>query len=69
MDRAKYTETVAPFVRYHGQFRYVSHEDAKTILGEERFERMLKDRVRSQGPRPGTVYPWNVIDYLGFGEP
>jgi hypothetical protein len=46
----------------------ITHDDAKSILGELLFERMLADKVKGIGPTPDTVYPWNVRDYLMIGD-
>lgn len=51
------------------QFAAVSLEDAAAMLGPERFAAMRADRLRSQGPREGYVYPWNVVDYLDEAGP
>lgn len=64
MTRDEAKQQVDQFTQQHGQYSYVNYGDAKAILGDDRFERLLKDKVRWQGPLPATVYPWNVIDYL-----
>jgi hypothetical protein len=37
---------------------------AQDLLGPERFAKLTANRVRSGGPKPGYIYPWNCIDYL-----
>lgn len=64
MDRKEAEQQVAPYVTRIRQFQAVSHADALALLGEERFERMLKSPIRSLGPTPETVYPWNVADFI-----
>ena len=49
-----------------GQYSAVSIEVAATLLGEELFEQLSKDKVRSLGPTSATIYPWNVVDYLSM---
>lgn len=42
----------------------ISRSVAFELLGQLRFERLSRDRVRCAGPVAGTFYPWNVVDYL-----
>jgi hypothetical protein len=42
----------------------VAIDDARQLIGEKHFAKLEKDRIRFQGSRPGTLYPWNVVDYL-----
>ncbi len=65
-DRAHDTELVNRFVQNYHQFRYVRHDDVKYLLGDYRFGQIIKDPIRKLGPIPKTIYPWNVIDYLGL---
>lgn len=44
--------------------KFVSADNARTLLGEERYDRMRQDPIRWQGPATGSHYPWNVIDYV-----
>jgi hypothetical protein len=64
MTRDEAKELVAPFIVYQGEYQSVQLKDAKSLLGDERFERLLHDPIRRLGPAIGTVYPWNVVDYL-----
>lgn len=45
--------------------RFVSSDDARDLLGHD-YARMMRDPIRNKGPEhiPGSVYPWNVVDYL-----
>lgn len=44
----------------------VSHADAKRLIGEERFAKMMRDPIRNL-PRGGEwIYFWNVLDYAGW---
>ncbi len=47
-----------------GQYAAVHHHDAVLLLGQATFDRMMLNKIKNLGPVPGTVYPWNVIDYL-----
>jgi hypothetical protein len=49
------------------QYSAVSMEDALALIGEDRFAELLADKVRCLGPTRGTIYPWNVVDYLQMG--
>lgn len=62
-------EIVSRRIVMAGQFQAVSRADAIEILGRSRYERLLRDPVRHQGPVPGTHYPWNVVDYLSCEHP
>ena len=64
MNRAEAEAIVAQYIEHVAQYAAVSVENATKLLGEERCQRMLSDRIRGLGPKPGTVYPWNVADYL-----
>lgn len=61
-------EIVRPHVKTIRGFQYIEIETVKAILGE-RFATLEKDRIRFLGPVPGTIYPWNVIDYLTVEDP
>jgi hypothetical protein len=50
------------------QFAAVSVEDARRLLGEKHFDRLVADRVRGLGPESSAFYPWNVVDYLVVAE-
>ena len=45
------------------RFRGVYLSEALELLGREAYDRMMSDPIRRHGIR-GTVYPWNVVDYL-----
>ncbi len=51
------------------QFSAVRHEDCVALLGSKRFSMLLDDPIRCLGPSAGTVYPWNVVDYLSTEDP
>jgi hypothetical protein len=42
----------------------VTHSNARALLGDEKWERLQKDRVRFLGPTANTIYPWNIVDYM-----
>lgn len=46
------------------QYKAVAFDDCIRLLGPERFAMLQADPIRRFGPRAGTVYPWNVVDYL-----
>ena len=48
----------------HGPFAAIALTDARRILGDEMFDRMMADKLRNKGPTPDSVYPWNVTAYL-----
>ena len=52
-----------------GNFAAVPVDDCRRLLGQERCELLLSDKIRCLGPIPGTVYPWNVVDYLSSEDP
>lgn len=63
VSREAAAELVSQHTFRHKQYAAVSHESAKQLLGG-RFDLMMSDPIRKYGPMEGTVYPWNVIDYL-----
>lgn len=68
MTRQEAEQLVSPHVEYVQQFQAVNAEAAIHLLGVERCQRMFNDKIRGLGPKSGTVYPWNVVDYLQFPE-
>lgn len=51
------------------QYQAVTIVHARQLLGEERFAKLQQDKVRNLGPDAATLYPWNVLDYLGWPTP
>jgi hypothetical protein len=49
-------------------YKMVSHEAARSLVSAETWERFTKDRIRFLGPIPGTLYWWNVVDYVQFPD-
>jgi hypothetical protein len=41
---------------------------AQKLLGS-RFQMLIDDPLRSKGPTPDTIYPWNIVDYLSNKDP
>jgi hypothetical protein len=70
MTRPEATAVVAPLIESLPQggdyppAQGVPRDAALILLGGERFEKLMASRVRSGGPKPGYIYPWNVIDYM-----
>lgn len=64
--RARATELVEPCVYRYGQFACVGLTQACKLLGSTYYQKMMADKVRNLGALPGTIYPWNVIDYLSM---
>lgn len=70
MPREKAAAVVLPLTTRIGEYAAVAHDNAKLLLNDVDFARLQDDPIRSLGPRPGFVYPWNVIDYLaGYRRP
>lgn len=59
---------VEPHTFMHNQFRAVSFDSCRLLLGA-RFDLLLADPLRAKGPIAGTIYPWNVVDYLIHENP
>jgi len=52
------------------QYAAVSTAEARSLLGEIDYERMMKNQVKNKGATVVTVYPWNIVDYLsGYRTP
>ena len=64
MTRSEARQHVAQYVEIIRHSRAVSHTNALTILGQERMNRILIDRVRHTGPTEGYIYEMNIVDYL-----
>lgn len=52
----------------HNQFKAVSFYSCRQIL-DDRFDLLIADPVRGRGPTAGTIYPWNVVDYMIHENP
>ena len=44
-------------------------EVVKDLMPDHQFVKLLDDPIRNKGPKPETLYPWNVIDYLTNLDP
>ena len=62
--RAEAEAKVRPFVVKINQYEGVKWEDCQDLLSVEGFSKLIDDPIRGLGPIKGTIYPWNVIDYL-----
>lgn len=63
-EREKTESIVARYMQQDGKYQVVSRADAKMLLGDDLYDRLLHDRIRNAGPSPDSLYPWNVVDYL-----
>ena len=64
LTREQATAVVAPHVIMVKQYQAVPKTVAFQILGDERYLRLMADKIRNLGPNEETVYPWNVVDYV-----
>lgn len=65
LDRQQAAEIVKKYTKKtEDGFSYVTDSDVVLIIGIDKFSDLTKDPIRRLGPIAGTVYPWNVIDYL-----
>ena len=64
MTREEAQRMVDRLTEHHGQFKAVPTGAARTLLGEERFNRLCRDKIRCHGHAAGYIYPWNVVDHL-----
>lgn len=76
MNRSEATELVKPHVTLfvsvidlYPDAQGVAVEKVASLLGNDLLAVLLRDPIRRQGPRPGYIYPWNVIDYLDDNGP
>lgn len=66
MARAEAEYEIMGHVQIQDGEAVLSHGDARRLLGEERFARMMADPIRNL-PRGGEwIYFWNVLDYAGW---
>jgi len=64
MIREEAEALVAPYIISVQQYQAVSHADAKLLLGDTWFDKIMADPIRRLGPTSDTIYPWNVADAL-----
>jgi hypothetical protein len=62
--RAEFYEAVSIYSTQIRGYAAVRHADAKALLGDEWFAKLMADKIRRLGPTDNSVYPWNVTDYL-----
>lgn len=68
MDREEAQRVVDGMTfRTDKNFAAVTHSGARLLLGDERFDLMMNDKIKCKGPTADTVYPWNVVDYMTIG--
>jgi len=66
MTRIEAEAVTKPLIQIVDGGAVLSHADAKRLIGNERFNRMMRDPIRSL-PRGGEwIYFWNVLDYAGW---
>lgn len=68
MTRAEAELHVQSYVFQIAQYQAVTAEDARRLLGDERFERLRRSAIRGLGPQADTFYPWNVADFVQFPD-
>jgi hypothetical protein len=69
IDRPRAQEIVDLHTSLIGPFKAVSFDTCLKLLGSERFLLLRSDPIRREGPVKGTVYPWNLVDYLSNENP
>lgn len=61
MTYAEALEQVKPLIVQHEQYAVVSNDDARQLMGDERFARFTKDKIINLGPHGfDGVYFWNA---------
>ena len=66
MTRNEAEAKIKPLIQIVDGGAVLSHSDARRLIGDERFGRMMRDPVRNL-PRGGEwIYFWNVLDYAGW---
>ncbi len=57
------TQAIVDEVTYFvEQYKAVSCDIVQELLGDARFELLMRDKVRGKGAVDGMIYPWNVVD-------
>ena len=70
MDRQTAEEIVTPYILKVNGYQAIHRLSAFIILGVKLYTELSTDKVRRQGPKPGFIYPWNIVDYLsGYVKP
>jgi len=54
---------------YGGIYRGVGRHIAQSLMGDNKYNHLLRDAIHNTGPSPSALYPWNVVDYLVMPEP
>lgn len=65
-ERAIAEAGVAPHIRVINGFQCVTSNDVFSLLGADRYARLISDPIRGRGPTTDSIYPWNVADYMQF---
>lgn len=68
LSRSEAETVVREHVIEVAQYRAVPIAVCAELLGD-RVELLLADPIRSVGPSPDAVYPWNLVDYLCVEDP
>ena len=50
-------------------YQAIPRDEVLRVLGQPKYEKLLKDKIRNLGPTPDTVYTWNVHSYMMMPEP
>ena len=69
IDREYAQRLVDAVTDRRSQYAAVTRDDALDLLGGDRMDILLTDKVRNLGPTADTLYPWNVVDYLSQDDP
>lgn len=64
MERKEALDIVKPFIVKHNQYTVVSRMDTKSLIGSDKYDILLKDKIRNLGPSSDSIYYWNVVDYV-----
>lgn len=60
---------VQPYITKYQQYSIISAKNAEKLLGNTRFEKLVKDKLRGIGPVGSDgFYYWNVVDHLLMKE-
>ena len=54
---------IEPYIQRLNQYSIIYLDDAQFLLGEEFYEKLMGDPIKSRGPNKTSVYYWNVLDY------
>ena len=68
IKRAKNKLLIDKFISRDSGCACIQRADLLSILTEEQYLALLKNKLKNKGPTPDLVYYWNVLDFMGYED-